>query len=427
MEKRIFLIVLIFTSLYMLLPWIITRIMGIGVVRRFQGNRQLALTFDDGPHPEYTPQLLDLLKKHNMKATFFVLASRAEQYPELLLRMHEEGHQIGVHNYDHKSNWLMLPWNVKRRQVDRSADIIERITGCRPTCYRPPWGMLNLTDLFLLKDYTIVLWSVMTGDWRSKVAEKRLKNSMLEGLKDGAIVLLHDSGDTLGANRDAPRYMLQALEEVLEELQRQSWATVRIDELMTAAATPAHNSRRLLLAFWMLWERCFATFFNIIPVDQSNPLLKVRVREYRGSQPIQLEDGEQICKGDRIAELHLDNKLLYRLGSSSRNSVHLAIQLIRRTEVLLPQLLLLMQNDPQYRDVKGLYGISIIHRGTRQLGFTVLDLPEGFFSKLTHYYLRFLLYVIHPQGTERLKSRSELLTPKIIAISKKELENRYAA
>lgn len=429
MEKRIFIGIFLITSLYMFLPWILTRLMGMGVFSKGKVKGQLALTFDDGPHPEHTPKLLDMLLKHSVKATFFVLGSKAEQYPELILRMHREGHQIGIHNYNHRSNWLLLPWNVRRRQVDKSADIIQGITGTRPTYYRPPWGVLNLTDLFLCRDYTIILWSLMTSDWRSSIGRTRLQSELTNGMTDGSVVLLHDSGDTFGADRDAPLYMLQALDGALAEHRHKDLRFVRIDEMVetSSVAEPPKRGKRLLLSFWMLWERCFVKWFNVNTVDTNNPLLKLRVREYRGSQPIQLEDGEQIQKGDRIAELHLDNKLLYRLGSDSRSSVHLAIQLIRRTEMLLPQILTLLQTNPEYRDVKGLYGITIIHRGTKQLGFTVLDLPKGMFSKITHYYLRFLLYVIHPQGQDRLKNRSELLTPKIIAISKKELINRYAA
>ncbi|WJH35220.1 polysaccharide deacetylase family protein [Paenibacillus sp. CC-CFT747] len=80
-----------------------------GVIRQ-GGKGQIALTFDDGPDPVYTPRLLDLLKERGIRATFFVLGSKAEKHPDLIRRMHEEGHQIGIHNYTHLSNWLMTPW-----------------------------------------------------------------------------------------------------------------------------------------------------------------------------------------------------------------------------------------------------------------------------------------------------------------------------
>src|SRR5690606_30365281 len=103
------------------------------------------------------------------------------------------------------------------------------------------------------------------------------------------------------------------------------------------------------------------------------------------------------------------------------------IQLIRRTEQLMPEIMQLLMTDPKFREVKGLYGISIIHRGSKQLGFSVFDLPDGIFAKATRIYLQLLLYIVHPMGKERLKTKTEMLEPKIIAMSKKDLINRYIA
>src|SRR6476646_3328751 len=98
MREKLLWGILIFLAIYMFIPWVLTRIFGIGVFRKGRVRREVALTFDDGPDPEYTPQLLDLLKKHNVKATFFVLGQKAELNPDIILRIHEEGHQIGIHN-----------------------------------------------------------------------------------------------------------------------------------------------------------------------------------------------------------------------------------------------------------------------------------------------------------------------------------------
>ncbi|WP_409344104.1 polysaccharide deacetylase family protein [Paenibacillus sp. MBLB4367] len=458
---------LIFLTVYMITPWVLTRVFGIGVLRKGKRPGQIAFTFDDGPDPVYTPKLLEMLRKHNVKATFFVLGSKAECYPELIRSIHQDGHLIGVHNYTHKSNWLMAPWTVFDKHVTRSADIVEAITGERPIYYRPPWGIINIFDFWLKRRYRIVLWSLMGRDWNRDISKTKLRNKLLDRMKDGSVVLLHDSGDTFGADADAPYFMLQALDDVLAEAANRGLSCVRIDEMFeerdnkfatrrsvvaaetaaalsssgtpaaspqTAAAarssrkvSPLSTGKRALVYVWMLWERCFIRLFHIEVIDQSNPLLRLRVREYSSSYPILLEDGESIRKGDRIAELHLDNDMLFKLGHDSRTSVHLAIQIIRRVEQLMPQILHLLETDPAYRDVKGLYGISMIHRGTKQLGFTVQDLPKGLFTRLTQWYLRILMAVIHPQGKERLKTKSELLVPKIIAISKKELMSRYIA
>ena len=150
--------------------------------RKNKHTTKIAFTFDDGPDSKYTPILLDLLKKYEVKATFFVVGSKAEKLPELIQRMHNEGHLIGIHNYVHHANWLMTPWKV-RKGLNRSAEIIENIIGVRPSYYRPPWGLLNIFDLILRSKYKMILWSVMVGDWRTSVGSDEVKNRLLANIK----------------------------------------------------------------------------------------------------------------------------------------------------------------------------------------------------------------------------------------------------
>ncbi|WP_314589658.1 polysaccharide deacetylase family protein [Paenibacillus terrigena] len=228
-------LVVLFLVMYMLVPFVLTRICGLIVVRRGKASRQLAITFDDGPNPIYTPKLLDMLQAQGVRATFFVLGGEAEKYPDIIRRMHQEGHQIGIHNYTHTTNWVMTPGEVMREQVEHSADIIERITGERPTCYRPPWGILNLGDLFRFRwnnKYRIILWSVMVGDWKRSTTAERLRRKLMRRITPGAIVVLHDSGETFGADADAPLQMIAGLESVLQEVKQQGYACVRVDEML---------------------------------------------------------------------------------------------------------------------------------------------------------------------------------------------------
>ncbi|GFZ86799.1 polysaccharide deacetylase familiy protein [Paenibacillus marchantiophytorum] len=223
--------------LYTMVPFILTRICGWGVLSKGKAGKGVAFTFDDGPDPSYTPDLLDLLQEHDVKATFFVLGKKAEEHPELIRRMHQEGHQIGIHNYIHRSNWILSPWANRREQADRTADIVERITGERPIVYRPPWGLLNIGDLILMrKNYRIVLWSVMVGDWKPAVSVEQLKMNLLKRIKPGSIIVLHDSGDTLGADEEAPRQMIAGLKEVLIEVRRKGLECLRTDELLNREA-----------------------------------------------------------------------------------------------------------------------------------------------------------------------------------------------
>jgi len=436
-EERIFwgciLGVAIFIVIYMFIPFILTRIFAFGVFKKASVDQTLALTFDDGPHPEYTPQLLDLLKKYEVKATFFVLGSMAEKYPHLIRRIHEEGHLIGVHNYTHKSNWLMLPWTVHNGHVKRTADAVEKITGTRPTYYRPPWGIINMFDFALRKQFHIILWSVMANDWTSKSPNDvvRMRTKLLKECKGGSVVLLHDSGESFGAVPVAPRYMLQALEETLDKWKPQGMKFARVDELMAMDEQVRANheplGKRIIVKLFLWYDQLVHKALGIQAFDDSDPFLKFRIRPYHSKNPLHLEDGPVIQKGDKIIELHLNNVQLHQIGTTARSTTQVSVKMIRSMQHLMPLLAVKLKHDPKFRDVKGLYGVSLIHRGTQRFGFTVMDLPDGLYAKLTRAYLRFLLYVVHPRGRERLNTKTELLEPKIIAISKEEIIRRYLA
>lgn len=418
--------VFILLSVYVVIPTLIIRVFGFGAFRKGSAPKTAALTFDDGPDPIYTPRLLDLLKKYQVKATFFVVGAKAELYPEMIRRMHQEGHLIGIHNYVHHPNPLMMPWQVSR-QLAKASAIIEGIIGKKPLYYRPPWGIFNLFDFLLLKDYRVVLWSSIVGDWRRSTGKDKIKSRLLTELDGGAVILLHDSGDTFGADLDAPEYMLEALEEFLQESITQGYSYSRIDDTLALEqqlATSLSWFKKMLVALWMQWEKLFHRLFHVRPVDSHNPFLHVRVCTYNG-KPILLTDGEVIRKGDRVVELHLDNHLLFEMGMQARSSVQLAVQMIRAMEDLLPKLSELMVTDRAFNNVKGVYGISMIHRGTKKFGFSVMNLSSGIFTNLTKIYLKLLMFIVHPQGKKRLDQKKELLTPKMIAISTKQLQRGY--
>jgi peptidoglycan-N-acetylglucosamine deacetylase len=420
-------------TFYAFLPGFISRTFGFRVFKKGRAEREIALTFDDGPDPHYTPQLLDLLKRHNAKATFFVVGINAERHPDILARMADEGHVIGIHNYIHKSNWLMRPGTVKK-QIHRTGDIIKRATGERPVYYRPPWGIVNLFDFSNLGYLQIILWSAMFGDWRLRVGAERLTQRMMKKLRPGEVVLLHDCGTTFGADEHAPAQMLTALEQYMKAGEARGYRFVTIKELIavtdkvrTAARGTAKLGvlKRAAVKLWMTWEKCFNFLFRIVDIGDGS-IFHYRIRPYYG-ETLKLEDGREIRSKDKVVELHLDNEKLLQVMLNSRSVLQSAIQLIREVDRAMPKLAKHMEGRKEFDDVAGLYGVSMMHRGPEAFGFSVLQLPKGVFSFFTKYYLRLLMVVLHPGGKERMRGKNDTMVPHIMAMSMAEFNRRYAA
>jgi len=422
-----------FLTFYAFLPGFISRTFGFRVFKRGRAREEIALTFDDGPDPVYTPRLLDLLRRYGAKATFFVVGVHAERHPELLKRMAEEGHAIGIHNYVHKTNWLMRPGTVKK-QIRRTSEIIEQATGVKPIYYRPPWGIVNLFDFANLGYLKIILWSAMFGDWRKRVGAERLTARMLKKLRPGEVLLLHDCGKTFGADEDAPEEMLKALEVCLERGSELGYRFVTIGEMI--AVTDRNRAReraerppgwlgRTVAACWMAWERCFNVLFRIVdPGDGS--LFHYRIRPYGGAE-LKLDDGTVLRPKDKIVELHFDNAKLRRMLTDARSIMKVAIYLIREAERSLPALARHLERHADLRGVKALYGVSLIHRGPEAFGFSVIDLPRGPFRFFTTRYLRLLIRVLNPNGRELLRGKQDQLNPRIMAMSMAEFMRRYGS
>lgn len=153
----------------------------------------LYLTFDDGPHSSYTPQVLNLLKQHQAKATFFVIGANVGARTALLKRAVAEGHRIGNHTFQHE-NLTKLSASAVNSTIDRTQAAIAK-AGTTSTCLRPPFGATNSTvkSLVAKKKLAHLLWSVDTEDWRRPGASV-IANRILKGAKPGAVILMHDGG-----------------------------------------------------------------------------------------------------------------------------------------------------------------------------------------------------------------------------------------
>ena len=181
-------------------------------------KKVVALTFDDGPS-KYTSEILDILKKYNACATFFVVGNKVEFYSEQMQRMLKEGSEIGNHSYSHK--WLnRLSREEFQNEINKTNDIIKKETGFTPKLFRPTYG--GYSDK--LKAYTnlkFILWTVDSADWKVKNTEKIL-NNILPNVKDGSIVLMHDNHS----------YAVKALDEIIKSLKDQGYQFVTVSELL---------------------------------------------------------------------------------------------------------------------------------------------------------------------------------------------------
>ena len=150
----------------------------------------VALTFDDGPSKKYTASILDSLKEHNASATFFVLGSNAENAPELLQRMILEGNEIGNHTFTHKQLTTLSKEGIEE-EIRETKECIYSITNTYPQLLRPPYGSKNDIVVSCADDEVIVTWSLDTLDWKDRDA-KVIVNRIMDGVKDGDIILMHD-------------------------------------------------------------------------------------------------------------------------------------------------------------------------------------------------------------------------------------------
>lgn len=183
------------------------------------------LTFDDGPS-KYTSDLLDVLKKYNIKATFFCVAQFANQYKEIIERLKKEKHCIALHSLKHKNAMLQGIFETKR-DLAESVEIMKQL-GVKINYYRPPWGDSNLYLMSILKKEKIklIFWDVMAEDWEANATKNSISKKLLERTKNGDIICLHDGR---GKN-EAPLKTIRALEEVIPIFLEKGYEFKTIDE-----------------------------------------------------------------------------------------------------------------------------------------------------------------------------------------------------
>lgn len=203
--------------MYTLRPPFIYRALYPGALYRVaKAKNEVFLTFDDGPHPEITPKVLALLAKHNAKATFFMVGSRVERYPDVVKQIIGQGHAIGNHSWSHKDGFT-TPLHDYLIDVNRGAEV----TTTR--LFRPPYGrILPAQYRNIAQTAKVVMWDVLSADFDAKLDAPTCAKNVLDNMRPGSIVVFHDS------EKAAPR-LFKSLETVLVGLQKTRWASLAIN------------------------------------------------------------------------------------------------------------------------------------------------------------------------------------------------------
>lgn len=186
-------------------------------------EKVIAFTFDDAPDDMYTPEILNVLKKHKVKATFFLLGARVDKYPHIVKRIHKEGHVIGNHTYWHpeltKTGVANMIW-----EINKNEKAIKSVIELETNLFRAPYGAITEEMVKKLKDmgYLGIGWSIDSEDWKG-ISKEKIKANVLNNLHPGSIVLMHSAGNVAAT--------AESLDELLAYLKKNGYHFVTVPEM----------------------------------------------------------------------------------------------------------------------------------------------------------------------------------------------------
>ncbi len=184
------------------------------------GVNDIFLTFDDGPNEPYTSQILDVLKAHEAKATFFVCGMGVERFPEIIRRILGEGHSIGNHAYSH--SMFLTIMGLLGKEIEKTDELILKTAGVKTRLFRPPWGVTTpwLKRYLKAHHYQTILWDVNSYDW-SGIPALSIEGIVLKKARPGAVILLHD-GKNAKQHHDRLQ-TVQALPSIIKTLKQRGF------------------------------------------------------------------------------------------------------------------------------------------------------------------------------------------------------------
>ena len=212
-------------------PSMILKTLFPGLIWNIPNNEnKVFLTFDDGPDPEVTPWVLDVLNQYKAKATFFCLGKNIEKYPELFQRIKNEGHAVGNHTYSHPDGWRIS--NKKYfEDIERADKLIQS------NLFRPPYGRITPSQIRVLKKKNkIVMWGVMSGDYSEKINGEKSAGNVLKWSRPGSIIVFHDI-------RKAYKILNVALPRILDGFRKRELTFELINQIVTNQCVERKRNR----------------------------------------------------------------------------------------------------------------------------------------------------------------------------------------
>lgn len=202
-------------------PSALIRFLMPGIWKIKTSQKEVFLSFDDGPIPETTPFVLETLKQYQIKATFFCVGDNVKKYPELVLQILQEGHDIGNHGYSH-----LKGWNISKEQYIQ--DVLHCDSFVNSRLFRPPYGKIKFSQARKLKKlgFKIIMWSVLSRDFDKTVSPQQCLDNVKQNVSQGAIIVFHD-------NKKALENLKYALPRSIEFLLKQGYSFALVKDVLT--------------------------------------------------------------------------------------------------------------------------------------------------------------------------------------------------